>query len=269
MAFTPQASGESDRSGPEPYLITFESVNSRRLEPKPYYSQTAKIVASFFQRHHLTGLRLNDDISARVWTNYIASLDYEHQIFLQSDIEMFAHEKTLLDDELKLGDVEFPFKVFEVFKERLKNRRNYVDELLQQEFHFDTQETYTWKRKNAPWPAGKSEWDDLWRRKIKNEKLRFLIAEEIKKLYPEPSRPPDNTISNSVETAALTPPTPEESIRKRYQQLLTITEDSDADSVFQRYLTAFASAFDPHSTYFSPSALEDFNIEMKLSLSGR
>jgi carboxyl-terminal processing protease len=47
-----------------------------------------------------------------------------------------------------------------------------------------------------------------------------------------------------------------------------ILDDSDGDMVLQRYLTAFAQAYDPHSDYMSASTAEDFDIGMKLSLQG-
>ncbi len=65
------------------------------------------------------------------------------------------------------------------------------------------------------------------------------------------------------------PPTPEEFIRKRYEQFRDILQDdSDGDFVLQRYLTAFAQAYDPHSDFMTANSVEDFDIGMKLSLFG-
>jgi carboxyl-terminal processing protease len=61
---------------------------------------------------------------------------------------------------------------------------------------------------------------------------------------------------------------PEVFFRKRYKQFLMVLEDSDAEFVLQRYFTAFAQAYDPHSEYLTPSSSDDFEIGMKLSLGG-
>ncbi len=45
-------------------------------------------------------------------------------------------------------------------------------------------------------------------------------------------------------------------------------EDNDETWVTESYLTAFARAFDPHTDFMSPNNMEDFEINMKLSLQG-
>ncbi len=46
-----------------------------------------------------------------------------------------------------------------------------------------------------------------------------------------------------------------------------ITEQTEAD-LYGLFLNAYAAALDPHSTYFSPEDMEDFRIQMQLSLTG-
>ena len=43
---------------------------------------------------------------------------------------------------------------------------------------------------------------------------------------------------------------------------------TDSDEILEYYLTAITTSFDPHSTYFSPSSLEDFRIRMGLNYEG-
>src|SRR5690606_4682246 len=51
------------------------------------------------------------------------------------------------------------------------------------------------------------------------------------------------------------------SFAKRMQQ-------TDSDSLLEMFLTAITSSYDPHTTYMSPSSLENFDILMKLELIG-
>ena len=73
--------------------------------------------------------------------------------------------------------------------------------------------------------------------------------------------------TNEVMHAPL-PPTPEEFVSKRHEQFLLVLQDADSEFVLSRYLAAVASAYDPHSEYMSPERMEDFNIDMSLSLCG-
>lgn len=243
--------------------LPFQHVLAREepLNPPPLYARIATLFARQFPRHHLTRSSLDDPIARRAWTNYLDSLDFRHVYFLQSDISEFEAEQTTLDDRLEQGEMRFAYRVFAVFKKRLKDRYDYVCRLLDKGFDLGKQETYRWKREGAPWPADRAEWDDLWRRKIKNEYVLIVVNRELAAEArargesgedddPDAGRPPD------------------EVIRKRYKQMLTVMEDSDEEWVLQKYLTAFAHAYDPHSGYMSSSNVEDFNIEMKLSLVG-
>lgn len=283
------------------------------LQPEPDYAQITKSVARYFPRHHLSQMVVDDLVSERTWKNYLNTLDPEHVFFLQSDLDQMKTQEHELDDQLKQGDTMFAFKAFELLKKRIEDRCAYVDRLLAKGFDFSVKETYQVKRKDTPWPADEKEWDELWRKRIKNEYLRQVVAGELRKdegsatnvtaflptttssvtivvtnvtgvipaastntgiITTGPSTGSDTNATavapsptNQAMTAAA-PPTPAESISKRYHQLLTITQDNDADLVFQRYLTAFASAYDPHSSYMSATSMQDFDIDMKLSLVG-
>ena len=57
-------------------------------------------------------------------------------------------------------------------------------------------------------------------------------------------------------------------LTRRYTSLGKSLHEFDHDEVFQKYLNALSHAYDPHTDYFGKAALDDFNIQMKLSLFG-
>jgi carboxyl-terminal processing protease len=64
---------------------------------------------------------------------------------------------------------------------------------------------------------------------------------------------------------------PEEAISiitRRYDRLLRSMHESDSDSVLEIYLNALTQAYDPHTSYMSPPSMDNFNINMRLSLTG-
>ena len=62
--------------------------------------------------------------------------------------------------------------------------------------------------------------------------------------------------------------TPKENMIKRYRHYLAVATEPDEETVLQRYLSAAASAYDPHSDYMSPTRKEDFDMDMNLTLCG-
>lgn len=57
-------------------------------------------------------------------------------------------------------------------------------------------------------------------------------------------------------------------LTKRYDLLRKRIGELAITDMYSQFLEAYASAFDPHTTYFSNDALEDFRIGMNLSLEG-
>ncbi|MDD5704858.1 MAG: carboxy terminal-processing peptidase [Kiritimatiellae bacterium] len=258
-----------------------------RLEPQDHHREAARQFARMLPVSHLLQKPLDDTISAQAWTNYLAALDYDRSYFRQADIEALLPWRERLDDALREGDLTFPFEVFALFKERMTERCDVVEKLLDAGFDFGANESYTWKRKDAPWPADAAAQDELWRLRIKNEYLGYEVARSFdasNRVVKSASQSPAATATNGTASAlahtnapaaeGIAPTngvpslTPEEFVRKRYRQLQIVIADSDAEWVLQRFLSSVAAAYDPHTAYMAPAAMEDFNIDMNLSLGG-
>jgi carboxyl-terminal processing protease len=251
----------------EPIALT---VQKPPVQPEPHYSRIASRFARKFPRQHLTHNLLDDPISSRAWTNYLSALDYDRLYFLADDLHQFRKQEFKLDDTLKEGNLDFPYQVFSIFKERVRERCEYVDKLLEQGFDLNKNESFKWDRKHAAWPNDKAEQNELWRKKIKNEYIRRVISLELKQEEELKQDSKKDTNDQDSEDVApndkLLPP--EEFIQKRYRQFLTVLDDSDSEWVLEKYLSAISHAYDPHSDYMSPSTVEDFDIQMRLSLVG-
>lgn len=271
------------------------------------FSRIARAVVGEFPRQHLLHREVDNDLSRQMLENYITGFDYERIYFLASDIESFHNRQASLSEKLRKGDLDLASEIFETFKARVRDRLAYTDKLLEQGFDFSLDETYNWKRRQADWSADRGEWDELWRKRIKNEYLRRLIARELDDKDDASEPPPhanggkpDQDAPEAEDTAAPHPTAqtesatdaqdtpaldegdadketfdaidpdlpPAEFIHNRYNQFIQIIEDHDDEWVVQQYLAAFARAFDPHCDYMSPANAEDFAIEMKLSLVG-
>ena len=224
----------------------------------------ASRVADRLPHIHLNREDFNDTIATNALMLFIDSLDYDHSFFLASDIAEFQLQATNLADQVKSGKTDFAQTVFGRFKERLINRVAYVNQLLDKGFDLNQTETYHWKRDTAPWPADQAEWDDLWRRKVKNDFVSRVAAIDVGENDEKPKT--TNTVTGAKAAKVLTPV---EAVRERYKQYqLLIDNNFDRETVLERYLSAFTHSYDPHSDYLSPRGVEDFDINMSLSLVG-
>jgi carboxyl-terminal processing protease len=249
---------------------------AKTLAPQPYYGEIAKKVMRVLPSLHLLQYPVDEKLSRRAWTNLVNSFDPDHSFFLQEDIREFRGWETNMAHVVKAGDVSFAFQIHERFVKRLEERCTFVTNQLARPCSFTEQESYTWKRKDEPWPATVEEQNELWRKRVKNELLVSLIGREMDKAAA--TNAPAATTNHVVKTNGVAPGVvastnsvvdpPEVMIGKRYKQLLTIFQDMDEEMVLQRYLSSIAMSYDPHSDYMSPMRKEDFDIDMNLSLCG-
>jgi carboxyl-terminal processing protease len=218
---------------------TFSALNDLQA------GRVAAIVGQILEGHHFRRARLDDVASAGFLTNYLNALDYNHMIFLQSDIDGFkAKYGTKLDDSIKSGSVSAAFQIFDLYMERLEERNILVQKLLKQEFDFTEDDSYIVARNKEPWPKDDAEAAKLWRARVKFELLSGRLAKE----KPE-------------ETLGL--------ISRRYTRLEKTMRELKREDILQLYLTSLAHVYDPHSDYMSPSEAANFDIQhISLSLTG-
>lgn len=253
---------------------------SKTMEPGEQAAAVAKTFEKAMPQLHLSHQPLDEGIATNAMTLYLAMLDFDRTFFLASDVEEFTKAAASQVERLHQGDVSLAFKIFERYKERVRDRVEYADKLIGKGFDCTTRESYTWKRKDVAWPANEVDWNELWRKKVKNEYVARLVAKDLAEsektngVAKADSGSAKNEAGSTNGTAvgrasdADAQLSPEVFFRKRYKQFLMVLEDSDAEFVLQRYFTAFAQAYDPHSEYLTPSSSDDFEIGMKLSLGG-
>lgn len=237
------------------------------------YPLICRRFATLLCTKHLLLKPLDESISAQAWTNYLMQLDYDRSYFLQKDIEELEPWRLNLSNDLQSGKLDFAIKAFKILRERIENRVAYTDKLIDDGLDFSVDEEYSWNRKEVPWVADENEWNDLWRRKIKNEVLSRIVSRDYavsNKTDNASALDKTNTVANADASSVTNSVdlSPETVVRKRYEQYKTVIMDSDAEWVLQRFLCSFAMAYDPHTAYMAPAVFDDFNIEMNLSLCG-
>ena len=247
---------------------------SADVEPRNYYGKVGKRLGDMLPKFHVLQRQLDDEISQRAWTNLVTFYDFDHSVFLKSDLALFAAHERTLDDEIREGDVSFGFDLYNLYVKRLRERVTFATNLLAKgEWNFSSNESYRVKRKDAEWPATRAEAEDHWRRRMKNEVLATRINRELDEAEEAERKAKKKDGDKETKSAATNEPpekvdTPEQSLIKKYRQYVTVLTEPDEEEVLRTYLSALCRAYDPHSDYFSPTAKEDFDMEMNLSLCG-
>jgi carboxyl-terminal processing protease len=219
--------------------LTSSGLCAEELDP----GQVEISVGRLLEQGHFSRKKLDDSVSKLFLKNYLEGLDYNHLYFTQKDIDQFtAKYATSLDDDVLFGNTEPAFAIYDLYKKRVDDRVAKVKELLKQKYEFASDKTIEVNRQKAAWPKDEATADQLWRDRIEGE----LLQEKLNKTDKDPV----------------------ERLTKRYDQLVRNLRDQTKEDVVKIFLTFLAQTYDPHSEYMSKSDLDNFQINMKLSLVG-
>ncbi|WP_345213145.1 carboxy terminal-processing peptidase [Mucilaginibacter gynuensis] len=218
-------------------------AGSNDLQPDEQQSIVAKKVAELISKYNYKKVTLNDSISTEVYNRYIKSLDVNHNYLLASDIKEFEKYKTVLDDDLKAGNLANVFYIFNVYQKRYNDRIKYSLTQINTNFDYSKNETFTFERDDLPWVNSESEMNTLWGERVKYDLLSLKVANK------------DMAKNKEV-------------LKKRYDNLLSQSNKLTNQDVFQIFMDAFTEAVDPHTNYFNPANAANFNIEMSRSVQG-
>lgn len=197
-------------------------------------------------RHHYKTLKLDDQAGRKVLQRYTELLDPIKVHFLAEDIARFDEFAPRLDDDLKRGNLERVFGIYNRFHEQREKRLRYMLDGLAERIKtmdFEKDEYLDLERETAQWPAGAEQAQDIWRRFLKYDVLNLKLT----------GKTPDE-IAVALE--------------KRYRSQLRQHQLTNANDVFELFMSAYTHSYDPHTDYMAPRDSENFDIHMSGSLEG-
>jgi len=215
------------------------------LKPKKEHPNVLFVTLNLLESYHYRKISINDSLSSAIYDNYISSLDPSKSYFLASDIAYFEKYRQLIDDELKNTSLDFGYMVFTVFRERALERYAEIPKLLKKEFDFNENDYYETDYDKVAWAMDRKELTKRWGLILKNQALSYRMSDAAK---------PWQDIADAL--------------NKRYERIIKSVYQYNSEDVFQSYINAVCTAFDPHTDYFSPITSQNFQINMSLSLEG-
>lgn len=236
--------------------------------PGPHDGLIAETTAEMLHDWHYRHLVFDTNLSARLFTNYLDTLDPQRLHFLQSDLDEFAKYRTLLGDLTREGDTTPAYAIFNRYMERMEQRTDYMAELLKGDpFVFTNNEEMPLSRKNAAYPKDLDAAKDLWRERARHDYLQEKLAGESPNGLAGHLLAARNPVglaltwhdfhTNIVDV-----------LTRRNNRTLRYFKDWDNEKVLATYITCLGHVYDPHTDYFDKSDLDNFAIDMTKTLFG-
>jgi carboxyl-terminal processing protease len=236
--------------------------------PGPHDGIIVETTADMLHDWHYRHLAFDTNLSARLFTNYLDTLDPLRLHFLQSDIDEFEKYRTTLGDLTRVGDTTPAYVIFNRYMERLEERTAYMAELLKAgPMEFTNHEEMPISRKAASYPKNISEARQLWRQRLRHEYLQEKLAGE------GPAGLAGQVLSRRNPAALVLiwhdfNSNIVDVITRRDNRTLRYYKDWESEKVLETYITCLGHVYDPHTDYFDKSDLDNFAIEMTKTLFG-
>lgn len=233
----------------EAELVKNQEVLALQYQPLKQsikHARASEEILLKLHRYHYEKKSLDDILSTRLFDEYIENLDPAKNIFLQSEIDKFEPLRYQLDNQLRRGNLQTAFDIFNDYRDILVERTTALLTDLDNRItnlDFDKDEYISIDDEDLRWPTTAQEREDRQRKSLKNAVLSLKLS--------------DADHDKILET-----------LNKRYRNQVRRIKQLNAEDVFQIYMNSLGSLYDPHTAYMSPRTSENFNINMKLSLEG-
>ncbi len=225
-------------------LISFSYADKpETLKPDANQSEVSRQIANLIMFYHYKKVPINDSLSSVIFDNYMKNLDGNRTYLLASDLKDFERFRFSLDDDIRSGNLDPVFYMYNIFQERFEGRIRYVIDHADMKPDFKQNERFQYNREKESWMASPAEMDQFWNKRIKYELLNLKLAG-----------------SDSIKSV--------ETLKKRYENILSQSNKSNSYDVFQQFMSAFTESIDPHTNYFNPNNAANFNVDMARSLEG-
>ncbi|MCG8589947.1 MAG: S41 family peptidase [Proteobacteria bacterium] len=202
-----------------------------------------ELMRSFLQKH-VRFHYLSDQLEERAIESYVRRIDPSQNLLLVSEAEALKTDLAIVFDQVREGDCSRLDVLQQDLVERYENMEKFVRETLASEgFAVDPEISLVLDPEKRGRPATTAERDEIYTKLIHFQMSNYLSS--------------DLPLTEA-----------KEKLTHRYELMTRRARELKRPDVYAGFLDAFASSLDPHSNYLSAEVLEDFQIQMALSLEG-
>ncbi|HLL43736.1 MAG TPA: carboxy terminal-processing peptidase, partial [Segetibacter sp.] len=216
-------------------------------------------LGTIIEQNHFKPKPINDNFSAQIFQKFLAAVDPDKNIFLQSDINSLKKFEKSIDDEIHGSSIQFVPAVDSIYNKRMKEVMSMYKEMLSKPFDFTSDEEIIIDGSKLDFPASEAQRKDLWRKKLK-----FLTLERYSDLVDQRDK-----LKVRKDTVVVVKSDADLEIEAREKVVKSMTKNFDRlklkfndDDRFNLFINTITSYMDPHSDYFPPLEKRSFDEQM-------
>ncbi|MFI7882724.1 carboxy terminal-processing peptidase, partial [Acinetobacter baumannii] len=242
---------------------------SQSIQPTQEQALVARQLATLVDRQHYLNMRLDANTSNRILDMYLDSLDPDHSLFLDAEVQNYKKlYGSNFGASLKAGNLTGPFAIHQQYRERLKQFYEFMLAELKKPQNLKQPNTFIEvDREKAPYFKTSAEQQNHWRKMLVSQLINLTISREEeqakqKALKENPSLADGQDLTGPEDL------TPAQTLTKRYTRQLERISRVKSDDVLDKTLNAMLATYDPHSNYYPPIDAIELNRQTTLQLEG-
>lgn len=196
-----------------------------------------------FLSQHIKYAQRDAALQDHVIDQYIKRIDATKVYLLKSDVEKIKTQLSTIFEKIKGKDCSALDEIQKVLLARVQERAEFAKTMLGKDYKFDSKVEIMFDPDKKQFPATQDEANEFLKKYVHFQISNYLATDM--KL--------DEAKKNVI---------------KNWERTVKRVQDTKEDDIYAGYLDCFARALDPHSSFFSKDVLEDFEIQMSLSLEG-
>lgn len=244
-------------------LLAFSGPNPLEKTPKREELLMELVLASLKQGHYQS-IKIDDELSKKVFDGYLERVDNGKRFFLKSDVDVFGTHRLLLDDYALRKNFDF-FDIFsQTFDERTKQVGVFYKEILSEPFDFSKEESIEMDAEKMDFAKDITELKLRWTKLLK---YRVLLELDTKLLRQEKAEK-DSDTSVTIKSFEDLEIDARAKVLKDFDRWFVNLGHEDRDDKIAVYVNTFANVIEPHTSYFPPLDKANFDIRMSGKLEG-
>jgi carboxyl-terminal processing protease len=250
------------------YSTAVADSNTAGFKATPEQQVTTRQVAALLDRSHYLNQPLDRAMGSEILSMYIDSLDPNHTLFLQSDVDEF--KKKYADEfaaRLKRGDLSAGVAIFERYRQRSNEYFTLSKQLLKTKIDLTSEDSIVLDREKLSHFKTKKEQRDYWTRQLKFQLMSITLGQEDEKAKEKVflSNPDITRGQDLLRNDERTPSEILLNRLSRQQEQLARLKD---DEIMETILNTAMLTYDPHSNYYAPIQANELQIQSSLQLEG-
>ncbi len=219
-------------------FFVVSSVSAQTLK-----CQDISSLMNVFLSNHFSVNQLTPEVKTRTVSLFMKFIDPNKQLLFKSDVLKMQAQLNDLFEVMKSGNCAALNEVTTTLTDRAQENLKLVNEKLKKDYVLKEDLKYQTDSKKRDYPNDSEQKKTLLDAAIATQ-LATLMAGDVK-----------------LEKA-------KEQLVKRYELSVKRAKEMNSGKMINLFAESFAHALDPHSDYLPPEQLEEFRINMNLSLEG-